>query len=114
MMGYWCTEMLNIYWICGGSWSVFSGGIMCRLYNSIVSDSHFKHIQCFLRDDYWGMKSGTGIVFFWRWGGYYVQWGFPQKLFVLDRPLAYSFLMSPEFFHTCLPLTSVYVTVVIN
>ena len=61
--------MLNKYWICGGIWSVFFGIKMCKLRRSIITDSHFKHIQCFLKDDVGGTKSGAGIEIYWQMEG---------------------------------------------
>ena len=67
--------MFHIYWLCGGIWSVFYGIIMCILCRSILTDSHCKHMQCFLRDYSWGTKSGEGIIFCWRVGGVFCTLG---------------------------------------
>ena len=89
--------MFNIYGLCGGGWSVFSGGIICILRRSIFTYSHCKHIQCLLRYGSWRRKSGEGIVFFCG-GGYSAHWWFHQKPLVLARPPAYSCLIYPELF----------------
>ena len=105
-MGNWGTEMFNIYEIFIGGWIVFLGSIMFALRCSIITLYHCKHIQCFLRDDYWRMKAGAGIVFCWRGVGSILHTGgfFKKYLFRLVRLHIIVFCIL-NCFCTCLPIT---------